>query len=188
MTTLTQSTPARQKTARSLSRLIAAVGAVALLTFSLSGWAGDKHAKKATSTSADETAKTTEGETPAAKADTVHITIQTVPPRKAQVKWGRKFIGPIPAPRALVVERPRDSGPMDLVIHATGFLPVHTRAYTFSDSRVAVKLTPPAEKNTLFGYREEPAPNPDAGAPAPASPAPASSAPAPAPSSEPPKP
>ena len=77
---------------------------------------------------------------------------------KAQVKWGRKDLGPIPAPRALVLERPRDSGPLDLTIHASGFLPVHTRAYTFTDSRVAVKLTPPSEKNTLFGYREEPAP------------------------------
>jgi hypothetical protein len=65
-----------------------------------------------------------------------------------------------------VLERPRDSGPLDLTIHASGFLPVHTRAYTFTDSRVAVKLTPPSEKNTLFGYREEPPPppNPDAGA------------------------
>jgi len=79
-----------------------------------------------------------------------------------------------------VVERPRDSGPLDLIIRASGFLPVHTRAYTFTDSRVAVKLTPPTEKSKLFGYREELAPNPDAGAPA----APA----APVPVLEPPKP
>jgi hypothetical protein len=31
-----------------------------------------------------------------------------------------------------------------------------------------VKLTPPTEKNTLFGYRQEIAPNPDGGAPEPA--------------------
>ena len=64
------------------------------------------------------------------------------------------------------MERPRDSGPLDLTIRASGFLPVHTRAYSFTDSRVAVKLTPPSEKNKLFGYREEPAANPDAGVPA----------------------
>jgi hypothetical protein len=67
------------------------------------------------------------------------------------------------------------------VVRAAGFLPVHTRAYTFSDSRVAIKLTPVSEKNTLFGYRAEVPPegaiSPDAGAPPPA-PAPA---PAPAP-------
>jgi len=108
--------------------------------------------------------------------DKVNITLQTVPPRKAVVKWGNKILGVIPVPRPLVVVRPRDSGPLDLVVRAAGFLPVHTRAYTFSDSRVAIKLTPVSEKNTLFGYRAEVLPDagasPDAGAPPPA-PAPA---------------
>jgi len=53
------------------------------------------------------------------------------------VKWGNKNLGMIPVPRPLVVVRPRDSGPLDLVIRAIGFLPVHTRALYFSDSRVA---------------------------------------------------
>jgi len=110
--------------------------------------------------------------------DKVNITLQTVPPRKAVVKWGNKTLGVIPVPRPLVVVRPRDSGPLDLVVRAAGFLPVHTRAYTFSDSRVAIKLTPVSEKNTLFGYRAEVLPDagasPDAGAPPPApTPAPA---------------
>ena len=111
--------------------------------------------------------------------DKVNITLQTVPPRKAVVKSGNKVLGVIPVPRPLVVVRPRDSGPLDLVVRAAGFLPVHTRAYTFSDSRVAIKLTPVSEKNTLFGYRAEVPPegaiSPDAGAPPPAPP------PAPAP-------
>jgi hypothetical protein len=113
--------------------------------------------------------------------DKVHITLQTVPPRKAVVKWGNKNLGMIPVPRPLVLVRPRDSGPLDLVVRAAGFLPVHTRAYTFSDSRVAVKLTPVSEKKTLFGYRQEIPPegavSPDAGAP----PAPSAPAPTPAP-------
>jgi hypothetical protein len=146
---------------------LALVTAALLFAVSMTAWAAGKQAKETSAKTTDEAGKTENGATPPAKADIVHITIQTVPPRKAQVKWGRKTLGPIPAPRALVLERPRDSGPLDLTIHASGFLPVHTRAYTFTDSRVAVKLTPPAEKNTLFGYREEPAPspNPDAGAP-----------------------
>jgi hypothetical protein len=98
------------------------------------------------------------------------------------VRWGRKILGTIPAPRPLVITRPRDSGPLDIVIRATGYLPVHTRAYTFSDSRVSVKLTPPAEKSKLFGYKQEPAPNPDGGVPpdpgAAASPTPTPPAPA----------
>jgi hypothetical protein len=60
-------------------------------------------------------------------------------------------------------------------------LPVHTRAYTFSDSRVAIKLTPVSEKNTLFGYRAEvpleSAASPDGGAPS----APPATPPTPAP-------
>jgi len=103
------------------------------------------------------------------KTDKVQVIIQTVPPKKAMVYWGKKNLGLIPTPKPLIVERPRDSGPMDLVIRATGYLPVHTRATTFSDMRLAVKLTPVTDKHTLFGYRSEPAPaNPDGGAPAPA--------------------
>jgi hypothetical protein len=157
----------------------AAVLAAAVLLAALAGWAAGKgkqpEAKEAEAATLDE-------QTPPAKPDSVRIFIQTVPPRKAQVKWGGKLLGVIPTPRALVVERPRDSGPLDLVIRAAGFLPVHTRAYTFSDSRVAVKLTPPSEKNKLFGYREEPPPNPDGGAPSavPATPPPAPASPAPA--------
>jgi hypothetical protein len=146
-------------------RWAATTAAALVLAVSMAGWAAGKNGKLVAAKPADEAGKTANEAAPAAKADTVHITIQTVPPRKAQVKWGRKNLGVIPVPRPLVVERPRDSGPMDLAIRASGFLPVHTRAYTFTDSRVAVKLTPPTEKNTLFGYREEPAPNPDAGVP-----------------------
>jgi len=154
-------------------RWVAVAAATLMLGISMAGWAAGKNGKKAAAKPADEAGKTVDEEPSAAKSDTVHVTIQTVPPRKAQVKWGRKNLGAIPVPRPLVVERPRDSGPLDLVIRASGFLPVHTRAYTFTDSRVAVKLTPPSEKNTLFGYREEPAPNPDAGVPgAPAAPVP----------------
>jgi hypothetical protein len=140
--------------------------AAAVLALSMPGWAAGKKSMNATATLTNEAGKTRDHDTPTVKSDTVHITIQTVPPRKAQVKWGRKSLGLIPAPRALVVERPRDSGPLDLAIRASGFLPVHTRAYTFTDSRVAVKLTSPSEKSKLFGYREEPTPNPDAGVPA----------------------
>jgi hypothetical protein len=136
---------------------------------SVAVWAAGKDqaaAKDKVAATATPATATAPAATIAVKADTVHISIQTVPPRKAQVKWGGKNLGLIPAPRALVIERPRDSGPLDLVIRAAGFLPVHTRAYTFSDSRVAVKLTPPTEKNKLFGYKQEPTPTPD-GAPPP---------------------
>ncbi len=99
---------------------------------------------------------------------TVKLTFQTVPPVKAEVWWGKKKLGLIvDRRRPLIIERPRDSGPLDVTVKAEGFLPVHTRAYTFDDYRVSVKLTAANEKHTLFGYRT---PLPDAGAPSDAAP------------------
>jgi hypothetical protein len=93
--------------------------------------------------------------------DKVRITFITVPMQKAMVYWGKRRLGLIAPHAPLVVERPRDSGPLDVIVRSAGFLPVQTRAYTFGDSKVAVKLTPPDQKKTLLGYREAP---PDAGA------------------------
>jgi hypothetical protein len=94
--------------------------------------------------------------------------------KKATVTWGKKRLGIIAPHAPLIVQRPRDSGPLDVVVRADGCVPVQTRAYTFEDSKVAVKLTPNDQKNTLLGFREElpapdggvapAAPNPDGGA------------------------
>jgi hypothetical protein len=96
---------------------------------------------------------------------TVRIIITVLPStKKAMVFWGKKRLGVIAQHAPLIVQRPRDSGPLDLVVKSDGCLPVQTRAYTFGDSKFAVKLTPVEEKNTLLGYREE-LPPPDAGVP-----------------------
>jgi hypothetical protein len=79
------------------------------------------------------------------------------------VTWGGKRLGFADRGKPLIVERPRDSGPLDVVIRAPGYLPVYTRAYTFNDSTVEVRITPLDKKDTIYGYRE-PLP-PDAGAP-----------------------
>jgi hypothetical protein len=90
------------------------------------------------------------------EGDKIRIQIATVPPEKAIVFWGKKPIGRIThLKRPLIMERKRDSGPVDLIVRADGYLPVHTRVYTFSDSKLAVKLTLVAEKSTLLGYRAE---------------------------------
>jgi hypothetical protein len=81
------------------------------------------------------------------------ITFVTIPGTNATVKWGKKLLGRITPKQALVVVRPRDSGPLDVVVSAPGYLPVTTRAHTFADSKVTVKLTTPENKNTLLGYR-----------------------------------
>jgi hypothetical protein len=104
-----------------------------------------------------------DGGAPAALSPNVKVVVQTVPPEKAKVMWGKKPLGLIKGKnKPLIVERPRDSGPMDLVIRADGYVPVHTRAYTFTDFKLYVKLTHVEEKKSLFGYREA---LPDAGAP-----------------------
>ncbi len=101
---------------------------------------------------------------PAAPSPTVRIIFTIVPnTKKAMVFWGKKRLG-IVAPHApLIVTRPRDSGPLDVVVKSDGYVTVQTRAYTFADNKVAVKLTKLDEKNTLLGYREELPP--DGGAP-----------------------
>jgi hypothetical protein len=83
----------------------------------------------------------------------VTIVFATSPPATAMVTWGRKRLGKITPGKPLVVVRPRDSGPLDVMIRPTNYLPVQTRAHTFSDHRVIVKLTPPENKSELLGYR-----------------------------------
>jgi hypothetical protein len=84
---------------------------------------------------------------------TTQIVFTTVPPANATVTWGKTVLGRITPQRALYVTRPRDSGPLDVTVRAVGYLPVHTRAHTFADTRISVKLTRPEDKQTLFGYR-----------------------------------
>lgn len=87
--------------------------------------------------------------------DPTHATIafSTIPSVRATVTWGKTLLGIIPRDESLVIVRPRDSGPLDVMVHARGFLPVQTRAYTFSDQNVVVKLTPVTDKSELLGYR-----------------------------------
>lgn len=84
---------------------------------------------------------------------TATIVFATTPAATANVFWGRKLLGKITPGQPLVVVRPRDSGPLDVVIRASGYLAVQTRAHTFSDNRVQVKLTPPENMSELLGYR-----------------------------------
>ena len=107
---------------------------------------------------------------PKPRGPNVRIVFTVLPStKKATVSWGKKKLGVIGPKAPLIVTRPRDSGPLDVVVRAEGCVPVQTRAYTFEDSKVAVKVTPNDQKNTLLGYREELPPdggasNPDGGA------------------------
>lgn len=92
----------------------------------------------------------------------VKLTFRTFPPRRASVTWGSKRLGFIDRGKPLVVERVRDSGPLDVTVRAPGYITVHARAYTFNDANVDVKITPVDKKDTIYGYQQ---PLGDAGAP-----------------------
>jgi hypothetical protein len=85
--------------------------------------------------------------------NTATVIFATHPAATATVTWGRKLLGRIKPGRPLVVKRPRDSGPLDVMVRAVGYMPVQTRAHTFSDTRVIVKLTRPENALELWGYR-----------------------------------
>lgn len=102
---------------------------------------------------------------PAGTSPTVRIVFKVIPPNRATVTWGKKKLGMIKPKAPLIIQRPRDSGPLDVVVRAEGCLPVHSRVYTFTDSTLAVKVTPVDKKNTLYGYREDVPAEPDGGVP-----------------------
>jgi hypothetical protein len=80
----------------------------------------------------------------------VKIIVRSVPP-KSLVFWGKKKLGETP----VTLERPRDSGPVDLIVRSDGFFPLHTRAYTFRNDVVYVKLTKVEDRMTLFGAKHD---------------------------------
>ena len=94
--------------------------------------------------------------TPARKPGHVMVQFLTVPSfARATVFHGRKKLGETP----LYIQFPADSGPVDVVLKRAGYLWVNTRANTFKDDKVVVKMTKNDEASTLFGYREPPAPD-----------------------------
>jgi hypothetical protein len=90
----------------------------------------------------------------------------------AFVFWGKKKLGETP----VTLERPRDSGPVDLVVRSEGWFPVHTRAYTFRNDVIYVKMTKLDDRKTIYGAKQDaeppPGSTPDGGVP-PTTPTPA---------------
>ncbi len=119
---------------------------------------------------ADSATAPTEESPTGTPAPTVKIVFKIIPPGNATVMWGKKRLGLIKPKAPLIIQRPRDSGPLDVIVRSAGYVPVHTRAYTFTNSTVAVKITPLDQKNTLYGYREEIPPDVDGGVPRPTGP------------------
>jgi hypothetical protein len=107
----------------------------------------------APSAPATEAAATPPATPPEPPKTTARITFTTIPLTNATVSWGKMRLGVITPKASLVIERPRDSGPLDVVVRAPGYLPVTTRAHTFADTRIVVKLTKPDQTQALVGYK-----------------------------------
>jgi hypothetical protein len=86
---------------------------------------------------------------PDPRSETVTIKVQVDSPKGARVYWGPKDLGLTP----LEIARPRSSGPLDLILRASGYLTVHTRAYTDRNDRIAVHLIPETDAPRMLGYR-----------------------------------
>jgi hypothetical protein len=84
-------------------------------------------------------------------APKVRLTL-TVLPVEAEVHWGRKKLG-LAGRKPLQLERARNSGPVDVVIRANGFLPYHTRLFTDRDDTLTVRLVRPADARSLLGWK-----------------------------------
>ena len=77
---------------------------------------------------------------------TVTIFVRSTP--RANVRWGSRALGTTP----VKLERPHDSGPLDLTLTAGGYLTHHIRAFTFKDESLNVRMVPDHEAHTVFGY------------------------------------
>jgi hypothetical protein len=100
-------------------------------------------------------------------SDTIKVKVVVAERRQAHVFWGRKDFGVAP----LEIERPRNSGPLDLVVIAPGYLPYHARAFTDRDDTISVHLYSAAEAPQLLGYRASEVPAPSVSAPSATTPA-----------------
>jgi hypothetical protein len=92
-------------------------------------------------------------ETPESNPNSEMVTIKLVADqaRKARVFWGRKDLGFAP----LELQRPRGSGPLDLVVVTPGALTLHTRVFTDRDDKLALRFYAAADAPTMLGYRAD---------------------------------
>jgi hypothetical protein len=83
------------------------------------------------------------------RSEMITVRLLVDPPKRAHVFWGQKDLGTAP----IEIQRPRGSGPLDLLLRAPGYLTFHTRAFTDRDDKVTIHLVPESEAPRMFGYR-----------------------------------
>ena len=81
----------------------------------------------------------------------VDLTIKTDPRVKARVYHGKELLGVTP----LSLKWAKDTGPLDIVVKAGGYLHVNSRIYTYRDDRVTIKMFKKDQAHLLFGYKKK---------------------------------
>jgi len=88
------------------------------------------------------------------RSEAVKVKVIVTPAARGTVHWGRKKLADLqPGRMTLEAQRLRDSGPLDLVVRADGFLPHHVRVFTDRDDKLSVHLVRPEQATGLLGYR-----------------------------------
>jgi hypothetical protein len=90
---------------------------------------------------------------PRRPTERVKLKLTVTPAAAGVVMWGRRKLADLaPGQMTVEIERPKESGPLDVVIKATGFLPHHVRLFTDREDRLSVHLVRPDESRALLGY------------------------------------
>ena len=95
------------------------------------------------------------------RSETVKLKMVVTPAARGTVHWGRKKLADLqPGRMSVETERPRDTGPLDVIIRADGFLPHHVRLFTDRDDKLSIHLVRPDQAPSLLGYRRTATPAP----------------------------
>jgi len=82
---------------------------------------------------------------------TVELSVRTSPRVSARVYHGKELLGVAP----FTFKWPKDTGALDLVLKAPGYIRVNTRLYTYRDDKVTVDMFKETEAHKLFGYKKK---------------------------------
>ena len=82
---------------------------------------------------------------------TVELSVRTSPRVAAKVYHGKELLGVTP----FTFKWPKDTGALDLVLKAPGYIKVNTRLYTYRDDKVTVDMFKETEAHKLFGYKKK---------------------------------
>ena len=81
----------------------------------------------------------------------VELTIKTSPRVGARVYHGKEYLGRTP----MTFKWAKDTGPLDIVVKAGGYLKVNTRIYTYRSDVVTVDMFKEDQSHLLFGYKKK---------------------------------